>query len=224
MNELITSGFSDTELAIISGGVIVLPSGSRASTLTRLEMQLGSTLDITDNAVIVDSAVTSASYVRDKILAGRGGTGLGKPWNGSGITSSTAAEVSLTAPEGWSVGYAENALLPMGAYTTFRGQPVDATSVLIAYTRTGDANLDGVVDNDDVTVVGANYAPGAAKPAGSAWALGDFDYNGFVDNDDVTLFGVFYHPAANPGPAPRHSLTDCLRLTTRRHSLRRPTD
>ena len=82
--------------------------------------------------------------------------------------------------------------LPLGAYSTFRGLAVDASSVLIAYTRTGDANLDGVVDNDDVTVVGANYAPGVAKPAESAWALGDFDYNGFVDNDDVTLLGVFY--------------------------------
>ena len=45
----------------------------------------------------------------------------------------------------------------------FRGQAVDLTSVLIAYTRTADANLDGVVNNDDVTVVGANFAPGAAE-------------------------------------------------------------
>ena len=59
------------------------------------------------------------------------------------------------------------------------------------FTRTGDANLDGIVNNDDVTIVGANFAPGFAKPR---WDLGDFDYNGFVDNDDVTLLGVFYNP------------------------------
>jgi hypothetical protein len=72
-------------------------------------------------------------------------------------------------------------------------------SVLIAYTRTGDANLDGLVNDDDVTIVGANFAPGFSKPH---WALGDFDYNGFVDNDDVTLLGAFYNPSAAPLIAP----------------------
>jgi hypothetical protein len=83
-----------------------------------------------------------------------------------------------------SIGYAVNGQLPLGAYSEFRGQSVDASSVLMRFTRTGDANLDGVVNNNDVTIVGANYAPGFAKPR---WDLGDFDYNGFVDNDDVTL-------------------------------------
>jgi hypothetical protein len=72
---------------------------------------------------------------------------------------------------------------------------VDSTAVLIAFTRTGDANLDGVVNDDDVTIVGATYAPGVAQPS---WALGDFDYNGFVDDDDVTLLGAFYDPSAPP--------------------------
>jgi hypothetical protein len=88
--------------------------------------------------------------------------------------------------------------VPLGAYTTFRGQPVDGTTLLLAYTVTGDANLDGVVNDDDVTIVGASYAPGIIQPQ---WALGDFDYNGFVDDDDVTLLGVFYDPSATPiGP------------------------
>jgi hypothetical protein len=72
---------------------------------------------------------------------------------------------------------------------------VDESSVLIRYTRTGDANLDGVVNDDDVTILGASYAPGVPNPN---WALGDFDYNGFVDDDDVTLLGAFYDPAAPP--------------------------
>jgi hypothetical protein len=93
------------------------------------------------------------------------------------------------------LGYADNASLPLGPYTTFHGATVDDTSVLIAYTRTGDANLDGVVNDDDVTIIGATYAPGVPNPH---WALGDFDYNGFVDDDDVTLLGAFYDPAAAP--------------------------
>jgi hypothetical protein len=63
------------------------------------------------------------------------------------------------------------------------------------YTRTGDANLDGLVNDDDVTIVSASYAPGVAN---ASWALGDFDYNGFVDDDDVTLLGAFYDPSAAP--------------------------
>jgi hypothetical protein len=85
--------------------------------------------------------------------------------------------------------------MPLGPYTTFRSQPVDHTSILMAFVRTGDANLEGVVDDDDVTIVGASYAPGLAQPS---WALGDFDYNGFVDDDDVTLLGAFYDPSAGP--------------------------
>ena len=83
----------------------------------------------------------------------------------------------------------------MGSYATFRGQSVDETSVLMAYTRTGDANLDGVVNDDDVTIVGATYAPAVPQ---ASWALGDFDFNGFVDDDDVTLLGAFYDPSATP--------------------------
>ena len=83
-----------------------------------------------------------------------------------------------------SIGYAENGSLPLGSYTDFHLFPVEDESVLIAYTRTGDANLDGVVNDDDVTIVSATYAPGMPQPH---WALGDFDYNGFVDDDDVTL-------------------------------------
>jgi hypothetical protein len=88
--------------------------------------------------------------------------------------------------------------MPLGPYASFRAQPVDDTSVLITLTRTADANLDGIVNDDDVTIVGASYAPGIPQ---ASWALGDFDYNGFVDDDDVTLLGAFYDPTAAPLPS-----------------------
>jgi hypothetical protein len=50
--------------------------------------------------------------------------------------------------------------MPLGPLTTFRGQPVDGTAILLAFARSGDANLDGMVNDDDVTIVGAAYAPG----------------------------------------------------------------
>ncbi|MEX2137813.1 MAG: PEP-CTERM sorting domain-containing protein [Pirellulales bacterium] len=159
------------------------------------------TLDVTNNALVLDYVAGSSPTmdVRQRIIAGRGKTGLGATWNGPGITSSTAAADAATNPEATSVGYAANIELPLGPYAEFRGQPVDDTAVLVRYTRTGDANLDGVVNDDDVTIIGATYAPGVPQPS---WALGDFDYNGFVDDDDVTLLGVFYDPTAMPVLAP----------------------
>ena len=160
--------------------------------------------DITDNAIVINSAdpdvVANGSRKLDR------GPGqeqvLNRHWTGTGI--------HRAAPPGGDEGIRlrrtcgqwatpRNGSLPLGPYTEFHGMPADQDSVLVAYTRTGDANLDGLVNNDDVTIMGVNYAPGVPKPH---WALGDFDYNGFVDNDDVTLLGVFYDPTASPIPAP----------------------
>jgi hypothetical protein len=195
---LSTNRLTQDSLTIADNSAVTLLPGGQTSLLTSLTIGAGGTLDITDNALVIDyTGASPVAVIRDKILSGRGGAGLGKGWNGAGITSSTAAQANLNQSESRSLGYAENALLPLGAYNSFRGVAVEDTSVLIAYTRTGDANLDGVVDNNDVTILGASYAPSVSKPN---WALGDFDYNGFVDNDDVTLLGAFYNPTAAPVP------------------------
>jgi hypothetical protein len=230
--ELMTNGFDHLSLSLVDAGTkaTILPGGDHASVLTSLVLNDGTTLDVTDNAAVVDHELASPiATIRERILSGRGGSGLGKDWTGTGITSSTAAQGNRTEPESRSVGYAENALLPLGAYTDFRGLAVDDTSVLIAYTRTGDANLDGVVNNDDVTILGANYAPGVSKPA---WALGDIDYNGYVDDDDVTLLGAFYNPSAAPlaAPPPPTAATNVViemdekQLTLNQRSLVSPTE
>jgi hypothetical protein len=56
-----------------------------------------------------------------------------------------------------------------------------------------------VVNDDDVTIIGATYSPGVPQPS---WALGDFDDNGFVDDDDVTLLGALDKPSAPPLATP----------------------
>jgi hypothetical protein len=75
---------------------------------------------------------------------------------------------------------------------------VDDSTILIRGTRIGDANLDGVVNDDDVTIVGATFG----MTTGAQWALGDFDYDGDVDDNDVTLVGALYDPTATPIAAP----------------------
>jgi hypothetical protein len=184
----------------VSGGTLTLIPGAGTSLVSNVAIGGGGTptgtLDLADNPAVIEyTGASPADTVRQQILAGRGGAGFGATWTGNGITSSTAAAENADSPEARSVGYAENSNLPLGAYTNFRGQAVDGTSILLAYTRTGDANLDGVVNDDDVTIVSATYAPGVAN---AQWALGDFDYNGFVDDDDITLLGAFYDPSASP--------------------------
>jgi hypothetical protein len=184
--------------------------------LARLTMGAAATLDITDNALVIDyQGESPIAVIRERILAGRSAAGIGSgTWRGTGITSSVAAEINSTDGESRSVGYAENAALPLGQYAVFRGQAVDDTAILIAYVRTSDANLDGVVNDDDATIVGATFEPVRSS---ANWALGDFDFNGFIDDDDVTLLGVFYESAANPPGRASDELIDqlaeSLRLT-----------
>jgi autotransporter-associated beta strand protein len=190
-------------LLVGRGSRVTLAADGGTSVVGELTIPFGGpaapgTLDINDNRLIVDYGDGDASpesLVRLHIMTGRGGTGFGATWTGNGITSSAAAGAVSNEPESRSIGYAENASLPLGPYSSFGGQSVDGTSLLIAYARTGDANLDGVVNDDDITIVSATYAPAVPQPS---WALGDFDYNGFVDDDDITLLGAFYDPAAAP--------------------------
>jgi hypothetical protein len=190
-------------LSINAGKVAIAPGtpASALSTLTIAGTAQAPTaqLDMNGAMVLNYTGTSPEEGVRQRILAGRGGPSFGASWSGMGINSSVAAAAQNTDPESRSVAYVENAALPLGPYTNFRGQAVDDTSVLIALARTGDATLDGIVNDDDVTIVGATYAPGVAQ---ASWALGDFDYNGFVDDDDITLLGVFYDPAAPPLAAP----------------------
>jgi hypothetical protein len=180
--------------------VAILPGGIQASVLTSLQIAPGATLDISDNALVLDySGDSPLAGVREQIFSGRGQAGFGASWSGAGITSSSSTQINLSEPESRSVGYAENALLPLGPYSSFHEVGVDSTAVLIAYTRTGDANLDALVDDNDVTIFGATYEPGVSRPH---WALGDFDYNGFIDDDDVTLLGVFYNSVSGAPPLP----------------------
>ena len=196
--QLTTDQLNQDELMLADGARAIVLAGGPTNKLTSLSLGTGASLDINDNALVIDyTGASPAASIRDQIIAARGGAGLDKPWNGTGITSSAAAESNAIAPNAYSLGYADNTDLPLGAYTTFRDQSVDGTSVLIAYTRTGDANLDGLVNDQDATIVGATYSPSTPQPN---WALGDFEYNGFVDDDDVTLLGVFYNPAAAPPP------------------------
>ena len=85
--ELVTHRFRQNGLTLADGAAATVLEDSTtagASVLTSLSIGAGATLDITNNAVVVDypAAGPSRAAIRDQIIAGRGGTGLGKTWNG----------------------------------------------------------------------------------------------------------------------------------------------
>jgi len=80
------------------------------------------------------------------------------------------------------LGYAEASTLNI---STFRGQTVDPTSLIIAYTKYGDSNLDSVVTNSDL----AYFVDGLATQIAPSWISGDYNYDGRVDlGNDFVLF------------------------------------
>jgi hypothetical protein len=85
------------------------------------------------------------------------------------------------------VGIAEASLVLelSGSQTAlWHGKVVDATSVLIASSPLGDANLSGTIDADDYFLIDSNYN----KPAATlGYSKGDFDYDGVIDGDDFFI-------------------------------------
>jgi hypothetical protein len=122
----------------------------------------------------------------------------GGAWDGNGITSSTAAG----DPVLYGIAVADNAspnmLLPYGDGTLYpkfgNVTPVSVAleSVLVKLTYRGDMNLDGMVDDRDVAMIGLFY-DGDAGPGGKAWFEGDiYLQDGYCDDNDVALLGLTY--------------------------------
>jgi autotransporter-associated beta strand protein len=78
------------------------------------------------------------------------------------------------------LGYADNAALD-SVKTTFAGQSVDPSSILIKFTYGGDADLDGDVDVADLGKLATSWQ------AAAVWSRGDFDFDGIVNVNDLGI-------------------------------------
>jgi hypothetical protein len=118
----------------------------------------------------------------------------GGAWTGLGLTS------SLANSNTHGLGYGEAAAVFTTFPATFGGQPVDDTSVLVAYTRYGDANLDGQVNLQDF-----NRLANAFGATGTAvWTQGDFNYDGNVNLQDFNRLALnFGLSAGGPSVTPQ---------------------
>jgi hypothetical protein len=140
-------------------------------------LDIAGTLDLGGNDMIVHTGDIAA------ITALVGSAYNNGTWTGPGITSSAAATdpTQLTA-----LGIASNDLgggnTLFNANNLFDGVAPLATDLLIRYTFYGDANLDGVVDSTDYTLVDNGFLS-----ALTGWFNGDFNYDSAINGSDYTL-------------------------------------
>jgi hypothetical protein len=157
----------------------------------QLTLAATSRLNLNDGGLIVD--YTGGSPL--STITGQLTTGYASgAWNGNGINSAFAAASGLSD----ALGYAEASEL-FGAFpATFLGEDVDNSTVLVRYTLSGDANLDGTANIGDFSRVAASF-----NLAGG-WSNGNFNYDILVDIADFSLLAANFNqsiPAALPRAA-----------------------
>jgi len=176
----------------------ITPGNGKVLVLNSLSVAPSATLDLTDNDMIIKYSggtphVPTAALENVKHLVSMGYNSM--TWTGPGLTSSTAAALPLRL----GIGYAQNDML-FAPYSTFAGEPV-TSAVLVKFTYLGDMNLDGVVDDNDVAILGLYYDGGARNT--HYWNEGDvFGYDGRIDDNDVSIFGLTYGAGFPPNGSP----------------------
>ncbi|HUO09350.1 MAG TPA: glycosyl hydrolase [Phycisphaerae bacterium] len=155
-------------LTIHSSGNVQLQGGlGKAVVLPSLTFDgspgnwLGS-LDLTNNKLIVEAAVSHASALANLQSQAH-----------SVLTSSTMAA-------NYGIAVIDNSALA-NPFATFGGQNVDANSILVSPELLGDANADGHVDLTDLSTVLNNFGTSTA-----AWTSGNFDGAPTIDLTDLS--------------------------------------
>jgi hypothetical protein len=151
-----------------SNNTLKLAAGSGGSSVSSLIINTGSTLDLTNNHLIINYAggADPVATIRQYLQSGYN-KGL---WNGTGISSSSAA----ASGNRYALGYAD------GADGIVRG--LSSGQIEVKYTIYGDLNLDGVVTGSDFTILAENLGKSV-----TGWDKGDFTYAGVVTATDFTL-------------------------------------
>jgi hypothetical protein len=177
---LTAASIAQGTLALSGTGRVNVTPGGVTNTLTALTLTGTSKLDLANNHLILDYPTIGPSplaSLKAALIAGS-------------ITSSTAAAIAANPANTHktALGYAEaNQVHDFVANPnfTFGGQPVDSTAVLIRYTYTGDANLDGAVSTPDFTALASNF-----NGVGKAWFNGDFNFDGKVNALDFNALAT----------------------------------
>jgi hypothetical protein len=167
----------------------IAPSSQSALTITP-----NSTLDLNNDEFFINygSAPDPIATIAAEIQSGFNGGA----WNGPGIISSAAQ--SPTNGLYYGVGYAD------GADNVVAG--LSSGQIEIKYALLGDANLDGVVNGADFSILAANYANPITTPVlgqnTDGWDQGDFNYDGIVNGADFEALAANFDQIATGGTLP----------------------
>jgi autotransporter-associated beta strand protein len=152
------------------------PSGT--TTVPSLTIALGATLDLTNNSAVINYTTSPLTDIRGQLLSGY----ANGAWTGTGLSSSSAQAAAS------------------GAIKTAIGYTDTGTALMLKYTVSGDANLDGVTNALDFNALASNFG----QPSADRWNKGDFNYDGVVNTGDFTALAQNFNAIlpATPPPAP----------------------
>jgi hypothetical protein len=199
----------------VTGGTLNLVGSGALPALTPLSISAGATVNVTRAnssqpvTVAQISSLTNSGLLNvasnDLILqnppTGTIGTVMSQlqsgynngNWNGTaGITSTAAAAdtTHLTAvgtminDTGANTGSSTGSTI----YTSLDGAPTSDGDILVKYTYYGDADLSGVVDGSDYSLIDNGALNGL-----TGWYNGDFNYDGVINGSDYTLIDNSYN-------------------------------
>ena len=168
-----------TGITVSGGSKLQFAASHAAITTTAFNLDSTSTLDLTNNDLVVDYAPNAGNTTGTDTTMGPAVVAAvlaaddGGAWDKPGITTSLAP-----AGSGRTLAVVDNEALTT-PLTTVDSIALDASSVVVKYTWFGDLNLSGTVDNTDFQMMGDGQA---------GWAGGDLNYDGTVNADDWALF------------------------------------
>jgi hypothetical protein len=151
---------ANLDVATTNVGALAIDSNAIVNLNGRLNINYGSPAN--------DPVTTIVSYLKSGYNGG--------PWNGtSGLISTSITPGSPAL----ALGYADG--------NTDTGTPAAANQIMVKYTLAGDANLDGLVNFNDLVAVVQNF-----NKSGTDWAHGDFHFGTSTNfNDLVTVVQNF---------------------------------
>ncbi|MGA2443467.1 MAG: dockerin type I domain-containing protein, partial [Tepidisphaeraceae bacterium] len=153
-------------LSLLPLGSIVFTKNAGGSIQDGVTITGSGRIDLSNNHLLINYAPNPdpAAMIRSYLAEGYNGGA----WNGPGINSSAAA-----ANSAYALGYAD------GKDGKVFG--LSSGQIEVKYTLLGDANLDGLVNAADFTILAANFN----QPV-TGWDQGDFNYDGLVNAADFT--------------------------------------
>jgi hypothetical protein len=202
-------------LDIQGTGTVTLRGGSKTtSVLNVLNIAGGAlgdpnlptaTMDIGNKALVVQAA-GDANVVYNRLVLQARYASDNQNWDLAGLTSTKArgdgnTGVAVVLNRDDSTGGAPAFMSSFDATPDANlAVSVDNRSILVKYTWYGDADLNGIVDERDLSRFSTGYADQrSASPLGlTGWAWGDFNNDGTIDERDLAMFSTAY--ANHGGP------------------------